>query len=103
MSYRGSDIEGRYFFESDSPIEKPISDSYQLSITGTFIGSAKLRSALTEIKGEECSNKNVYLSLSCHTILYMYDSSQQVSLTTVLNGNNCSPVSYQCFFVCYYY
>jgi hypothetical protein len=74
VSYRGSDIEGRYFFESDSPIEKPISDSYQLSITGTFIGSAKLRSALTEIKGEECSNKNVYLSLSCHTILHMYDS-----------------------------
>jgi hypothetical protein len=67
-----------------------MSDNYKLSITGTFIGSAQLRSALTEIKGEECFNKTVYLSLSCYTILYMYDSSQQVSLTTALNSNNCS-------------
>jgi hypothetical protein len=39
-----------------------MSDNYHLSITGTFIGSAQLRSALTEIKGEECLNK-MFISL----------------------------------------
>ncbi len=72
--YHACHSHSRYFFESDSPIEKPMSDNYQLSITGTLIGSAQLRSALTEIKGEECFNKTIYLSLSCCTILHMYDS-----------------------------